>query len=195
MGGAKTDSSLPRYQTAIVAEGPGKLTIKHNVPVPTLEPGTVLVKTFAVAINPADAKMLDYSAVPGAIHGYDFAGYIVALGEDVPSQFAVGDRVAGIAHGGNKLQPGNGAFAEYVAACSDLLLKVPEHMSMEDAASLGTGLSTAALSFGALQIPEILSQLKAAGEGAKPESDRPEFVLVAGGSTASGTRAIQLLKS
>jgi hypothetical protein len=30
----------------------------------------VMVKTAAVAINAADAKMLDYSAAPGAIHGY-----------------------------------------------------------------------------------------------------------------------------
>ena len=73
-----------------------------------------LVKTAAVAINPADAKMLDYSAAPGAIHGYDFAGTVVALGENVRAGLAVGDRVAGFVHGMNCLQPEIGAFAEYV---------------------------------------------------------------------------------
>src|SRR6185295_18114629 len=85
---------LPKFQTAIVAQGPGKLTIKTNVPVPTLTPDMAIVRTTAVAINPADAKMLDYSAAAGAIHGYDFAGYIVALGASAPSHLRIGDRVA-----------------------------------------------------------------------------------------------------
>ncbi|KAF5012623.1 hypothetical protein F66182_15247, partial [Fusarium sp. NRRL 66182] len=65
--------NLPNHQTAIVAEGPGLLRVRHDAPVPALEPGVALVKTAAVAINPVDAKMVDYSPVPGAIHGYDFA--------------------------------------------------------------------------------------------------------------------------
>lgn len=56
---------LPQFQTAVVAQGPGKLGIQHNVPIPTLTSDMALVKTAAVAINPADAKMLDYSAAPG----------------------------------------------------------------------------------------------------------------------------------
>jgi len=184
--------SIPKYQTAIVAEGPGKLAIKHNVPVPTLAPDMALVRTTAVAINPADAKMLDYSAAAGAIHGYDFAGYIVALGADAPSHLAVGDRVAGIAHGMNKLRPEIGAFAEYVGACADLLLKMPDSMSFEDAASLGTGVATAVLSLRELQVPSLLGNLLAAANDKAVSND--EYVLVAGGATASGTRAIQLLK-
>jgi NADPH:quinone reductase-like Zn-dependent oxidoreductase len=138
--------SLPRHQTAVVAQGPGQLAIQHNAPVPSLAPDMAIVKTAAVAINPADAKMLDYSAARGAIHGYDFAGTIVALGADSPRHLAVGDRVAGLVHGMNKLQPDVGAFAEYVGAYADLLLKIPDGMSFEEAASFGTGLATAALS-------------------------------------------------
>ena len=179
---------LPKFQTAIVAEGPGKLAIKHDVPVPQVERGMALVHTVAVAINPADAKMLDYSAAPGAIHGYDFSGVIVALGEDTPAHFAVGDRVAGISHGGNKLQPETGAFAEYVNACADLLLKIPDSMSFEEGASFGTGVATAILGFGQLCVPAF-----GAGEE-KATVERENYVLVAGGSSASGTRAIQLLK-
>lgn len=62
--------SLPKKQTAIVAQGPGKLAIQHDASVPALSPDMAIVKTAAVAINPVDAKMLDYSAAPGAIHGY-----------------------------------------------------------------------------------------------------------------------------
>lgn len=90
--------TLPQFQTALVVQGPGKLAIEHEVPIPKLEPDMVMVKTAAVAINPADAKMLDFSAVPGAVHGYDFAGTIVALGEEALAEgrLQIGDRVAGL---------------------------------------------------------------------------------------------------
>lgn len=62
--------ALPEQQTAIVALGPRELAVVHNAPTPSLGADMAMVKTAAVAINPADAKMLDYSSVPGAIHGY-----------------------------------------------------------------------------------------------------------------------------
>ncbi|KAI4119468.1 MAG: hypothetical protein LQ345_000622 [Seirophora villosa] len=195
MPSATPTSSLPQQQTAIVAQGPGKLAIQHNVPMPFLEPDMAIVKTAAVAINPADAKMLDYSAAAGAIHGYDFAGTIVALGADAlaSGHLAVGDRVAGLVHGMNKLRPDVGAFAEYVGAYADLLLKVPDHMSFEEAASFGTGVATASIGlFSELGVPASLDQLRK-NQPADDVEER-EFVLVAGGSTATGTRAIQLLK-
>jgi NADPH:quinone reductase-like Zn-dependent oxidoreductase len=193
--------SLPKQQTAIVAQGPGQLAIQHDAPVPSLAPDMAIVKTTAVAINPVDAKMLDYSAARGAIHGYDFSGTIVALGADAlaSTHLAVGDRVAGMVHGMNKLQPDVGAFAEYVGACADLLLKVPDHISFEEAASFGTGVAMATLGlFSELQVPTSLDQLRGyqpASDGqAEVEVKEREFVLVAGGSTATGTRAVQLLK-
>ncbi|KAL8986595.1 MAG: hypothetical protein Q9177_004124, partial [Variospora cf. flavescens] len=191
-----TTSSLPEQQTAIIAQGPGKLALQHNVPLPFLEPDMALVKTPAVAINPADAKMLDYSAAAGAIHGYDFAGTVVALGADalVSGQLAVGDRVAGLVHGMNRLRPDVGAFAEYVGAYADLLLKVQDRMALEEAASFGTGVATASIElFSELGVPASLEELR---ENREPvgDADEREFVLVAGGSTATGTRAVQLLK-
>lgn len=192
--------SLPQWQTAVVAQGPGKLDIRHNVPLPTLSPDMAIVRTAAVAINPADAKMLDYSAAVGATHGYDFAGTIVALGANAlaSGHLSVGDRVAGLVHGMNKLRPDIGAFAEYVGAYADLLLKIPDDMSFEDAASLGTGVATAALGlFHELRVPASLEDLRHSSGITKPPSmEDPEskFVLVAGGSTATGTHALQLLK-
>ncbi|KAL9093356.1 MAG: hypothetical protein Q9165_004097 [Trypethelium subeluteriae] len=161
---------IPSHQTAVVAVGPGKLTVQRNVPVPALAPDMALVKTAAVAINPVDAKMLDHSAAAGAIHGYDFAGTIVALGKDAPAHLHVGDRVAGFVHGMNSLQPDVGAFAEYVGACADILLKVPDEMRFEDAATLGTGVGTVALGmFRDLKVP---GQLKGVGQpaGTEPEA-------------------------
>ncbi|MCJ1286794.1 hypothetical protein MMC26_006140 [Xylographa opegraphella] len=187
--------SLPKRQTAITALGPGELAIQHDAPVAHLQSSMAMVRTAAVALNPVDAKMLDYSGTGGPIAGYDFAGTVVALGDDAlaSGRVRVGDRVAGMVHGLNKVQPDVGAFAQYVAATVDLLLRIPDHMSFEEAATLGMGVSTAVLAlFVELQIPATLEQLGAAkGDSAAGDA---AFVLVAGGSTATGTRAIQLLK-
>ncbi|KAL8703230.1 MAG: hypothetical protein Q9201_003588 [Fulgogasparrea decipioides] len=195
MPSAVPTSSLPSKQKAIVAQGPGQLAIQNDMAIPFLAPDMAIVKTAAVAINPADAKMLDYSAAAGAVHGYDFAGTIVALGSNASAtgHLAVGDRVAGLVHGMNKLRPDVGAFAEYVGAYADLLLKLPDRMSFEKGASFGTGVATASLSlFSELGVPASLDQLR---ENKPVENiEEREFVLVAGGSTATGTRAIQLLK-
>ncbi|KAL8820237.1 MAG: hypothetical protein Q9223_001501 [Gallowayella weberi] len=191
---------MPSHQTAIVATGPGKLAIIQDAPIPALAPDMVLVKTTAVAINPADAKFLDYSPSLGAIHGADFAGTVVALGADATARntMKVGDRVAGAVHGMNNAQPDVGAFAEYVGACADLLLRIPDHMTFEEAAGLGTGVITAVLClFSELRLPVSLDQLRnqqPTKPGVTVQQDDREFVLVAGGSTATGTRAIQLMK-
>ena len=189
--------SLPQRRTAVVAQGPGKLAVRHDVPMPVLAPDMVIVKTAAVAINPADAKMLDYSAAAGAIHGYDFAGTVVALGANATASgsFKVGDKVAGLVHGMNKLKPDTGAFAEYVGAYEDLLLKLPDHMSFEEGASLGTGVATATLGlFHELGVLTSLDELRNSTGTVDGASQGSKFVLVAGGSTATGTRALQLLK-
>lgn len=139
--------------------------------------------------------MLDYSPVPGAVHGYDFAGIIVALGPDTPSHLSVGDRVAGFVHGMNPSLPEVGAFAEFVAAPANLLLRIPAAMSFTDAASLGLGLFTAGLGlFRELGIPLSLEGSDAVGKGWQNPAVQGKYILIAGGSTSTGTRAIQLAK-
>ncbi|KAK4642249.1 putative secondary metabolism biosynthetic enzyme [Podospora bellae-mahoneyi] len=189
MPSLNAELSLPRTQTAIIAQGPGKLAIQHDVAVPTLAPDMAIGLFTLVASSPIPT-MLDYSPAQGAIHGYDFAGTIVALGKDAPAHLSVGDRVAGMVFGGNSNVKTIGGFSQYVGAMADLLLRLPEDMSFEEGASLGTGVATATLSlFDRLRVPATLDDLR------RGEPKQGEFVLVAGGSTASGTRAIQLLKN
>lgn len=186
-------SSLPRQRLAIVAKSAGELQVKRDMPMPPLAPDTVMVKTAAVAINPSDAKFLDYSPAPGAVHGTDFSGTVVALGSEVAAsdRFSVGDRVAGLVHGMNSLRPDVGSFAEYVVATAHTLLKIPDTMGFEEAAGLGLGVATATFGlFYELGVPTTLDELVSGGV----EEKGGEFVLVVGGSTATGTRAIQLLK-
>jgi NADPH:quinone reductase-like Zn-dependent oxidoreductase len=195
MTSSHTAPTLPQQQTALVIEGPGKLVVQHDVPVPALAADQVLVKTAAVAINPADAKMLDFSPASGSIHGHDFAGTVVALGDEAEAsgRFSVGDRVAGYLYGNNKAKPTVGAFAEYATAYADVLLKIPDNMTFTDAAGLGLGVATAATGlFRELKVPGSLDATDTS-QSADAKDDR-EFVLVAGGSTATGTRALQLCK-
>ncbi|EDN93370.1 hypothetical protein SS1G_09236 [Sclerotinia sclerotiorum 1980 UF-70] len=151
--------------------------------------------------------MVDFSAKPGAVSGYDMAGIVEAIDESVDTGLAVGDRVLGVTsiHGG--------AFAEYVITDGNLLIKIPENMDFQTAASYGVGIVTTGL---ALYGHECLSLTWPNPDGevsagtqktrvgprgwsggdalADDDNDTPRIpVLVYGASTSTGTLAIQLL--
>ncbi|KAK2738646.1 putative secondary metabolism biosynthetic enzyme [Myotisia sp. PD_48] len=178
---------LPRTQKAIIALQDGTLGISQDVGLPRLEDDMILVKTAAVAINPVDAKMTGSLVTPGGISGTDFAGTVVAIGSKAAPPFpvSVGDRVCGAVHGMHRLTPRIGAFAEYVGAHATVTMKIPTKISFEGGASLGSGIGTVRLAlFQSLQVP---------GYPTEPATS-PREVLVYGGSTATGTMAIQILK-
>ena len=175
-----TSGSL--IQSALVMTARGTWELSHMMPIPNLTPDSVLVKVEAIALNPLDWKLPDYSPTPGAIGGSDFCGTITAIGSQ--SLLLIGDRVCGWVFGSNPQRPDNGAFAEYVCASSDLLIKVPPWMSSVDACTLGLASATAGFAlYRSLQLPLPTAP-----------AEKPFYVLVNGGSTATGTMAIQLLK-
>ncbi|KAI0116057.1 putative alcohol dehydrogenase [Hypoxylon sp. NC0597] len=180
-------ASIPSTQTAVIAGPSGEFLVSAETPVPELRPDTIIVKVKAVALNPVDTKLVGDFVTPGCIFGFDCAGIVVAIGSEVKKDLKVGDRVCGCASGMNKEKPLAGAFAEYVILPGDLTLKVPDSMSFEDAASLGTAIASASMVlFWSLGMP--LSILDA-------KSDEPlPTVLVYGGSTSTGTMMLQLLK-
>lgn len=175
---------IPRVQNALVATEPGVLALKR-VPVPTIQPDEVLVKTAAVALNPSDHKLLDQSTTIGAISGSDFAGTVVQVGDDVHN-LKEGDRIFGAVFGANPGYPSNGAFGSYTAATADLCLRMPTGMSFATASSLGMGIMTCGLIFRALGLE------CSTGEQATSLNDKP-YILVHGGATATGTVLTQLL--
>ncbi|KAK2613264.1 hypothetical protein N8I77_000187 [Diaporthe amygdali] len=191
-------TSVGPTQWAIVQDATGKPTIVTAAPVPVLRPGDVLVKTTAVALKPSDYKMGAAFPSPGANVGGDFAGRVVDilpgagddggdLGTAKRQRLRVGDLVCGQVHDSNPADPGTGSFAEYVRAPADLVLRVPDSITPARAATLGTPLLTSCLAlWGSLRLP---------ASPASPAKDAdPVPVLVYGGSTATGTMAIQLLK-
>ncbi|KAJ4395787.1 hypothetical protein N0V93_000001 [Gnomoniopsis smithogilvyi] len=187
-----TQYLIPQFQRALVEDAAGQPVFVHDAPVPRLRPRTLLVKTTAVAINPSDYKIGANCPTPRAILGMDFVGKILQMDAEAVElrpDLAVGDKVCGFVHGSNPADPNNGSFAEYLRAHAQLVYRVPEDMKDGAAATMGVSTATAVLAlWHALKLP------------ASPEAPltpnvfAPNYVLVYGASTASGTMILQLLK-
>lgn len=96
---------IPHQQTAIIAGPTGDFEVSTSIQVPDLEPGEILIKTSAVALNPVDTKLVGAFLTPGCIFGFDCAGVVVAIGSDVHKDLKVGDRVCGSASGSTNQVP------------------------------------------------------------------------------------------
>lgn len=121
-------------------------------PVPQPGAGQILVRIRAVSLNYRDLLVIQGVWRPSAprIPASDGVGEVVAVGEGV-TRFRTGDRVAGIFFPGwidgeatpEKLQApslggtgADGTLAEFVVFDEDAAVKVPEHLSDEEAATL-----------------------------------------------------------
>jgi NADPH:quinone reductase-like Zn-dependent oxidoreductase len=172
----------PATQKAIVSDDKDRPIIWGEAPCPRLSPDQVFVRTDAVALNPSDTKMRGGFAIPFGTLGADFAGTVVAVGSDV-ADVAVGDRVCGAQNIMFKTTPEQAAFAEYNVTRGRTWMKIPDAWSTEAAASLPVGVSTAGLAMKLLGIP-------LPGE---PVAE-PATILLYGGSTATATIAMQLMR-
>ncbi|KAK5128011.1 hypothetical protein LTR85_005128 [Meristemomyces frigidus] len=175
----------PQSMKAIVING-NEAEVCSNVPVPKLRPAYILAKVEAIALNPTDWKHIHYQlAAPNGISGCDFSGTVVEVGKDVTRALKPGDRIAGTTHGANYSQPEDGCFAEYAVAKGDLVVKIPDTMSFEAAATFPLGVSTVGqgLYQQALKLNLPNNPTKAG-----------ETVLIYGGSSATGSLWIQYAK-
>ena len=132
--------------------------------------GHVLVEVAATAVNRADLlqRAGRYPPPPGAsdILGLEVAGRIGALGQGV-AEWSAGDRVCAIVPGG--------AYAERCPVPAGSLMRVPERLSLTEAAAVPEAFLTAYVNL--FQEAELR-----AGES----------VLIHGGASGVGTAAIQL---
>jgi NADPH:quinone reductase-like Zn-dependent oxidoreductase len=177
---------IPKTQSAVVGSEDHDFCIVHDLPVIECEDDMVIIKTHAVALNPVDTKLNGEMVTPGVSFGFDCAGTIVKIGSKVKREISIGDRVCGAACGMDKTRISGGAFVEYAALGGDLLLKLPDNMSYEDASTMGTALnSTAMVLFHSFGLPWTL---------VKKPSEKSFPVLVYGASSAVGTMAIQILR-
>ncbi|KAB8227954.1 hypothetical protein ETB97_006742 [Aspergillus alliaceus] len=172
------------FQKAVAITAPQVATLVTDRPLPKLRDDYILVKTVSVGLNPTDWKHIAFLAPPGVLVGCDYSGIVEAVGKDVSKKFSKGDRVCGCVHGANAVQPEDGAFAEYIVAKGDLQMKIPDNLSFQEAATLGVGITT---------VGQALYQSLKLALPTEPAQNSP-FILIYGGSTATGTLAIQFAK-
>lgn len=188
-----TPQWIPKTHVAVKQGVGGRLQVDSNAAVPELVNGHILVRVMAVALNLTDYKLPLNFPSPGATAGTDFSGTVVALGPDIDaaqSRIKIGDRVCGNVFGSNPSDHATGAFAEYVSADADLVARIPDDMAWEEAAAVGgVGHSTVALALWTSCIA-----LKGTPQRPYAGDDADRHVLVYGGSTATGTAAIQILR-
>lgn len=160
-----------------------------DVPIPAISHTEILVKVHVVALNPTDYKHIDAISPPECIVGCDFAGEVVKVGDHAAKSWKVGDRVAGVVHGG--LFPDRGSFAEFLKADADLVWKVPKNVRDEEAAMFGVSAVTGML---AINIRLGLPWMGDTTSGNQDGQKKPT-ILVYAGSTAAGLFTIQIAKA
>ncbi|CAK1363504.1 unnamed protein product [Cercospora beticola] len=166
----------------LIRQSAGQATVQR-IPIPELRDDYILVRTVAIALNPTDYTSLDAAGSPGTLVGCDYAGVVVKVGKGVTRSFQPGDRIAGFAHGANDAYPEGGAFARYIVVKGDLQLHISDNVDFEAAASTGVAIGTSMYALHkSLSLPLPGSSSLANGEP----------LLVYGGSTSTGSIAVQL---
>jgi putative PIG3 family NAD(P)H quinone oxidoreductase len=155
---------------AVVADGSGGLEIVER-PVPRPGPGEVLIHVAAAGVNRPDVlqKRGAYPPPAGApdILGLEIAGKVIEVGEG--ADHLLGQKVCALVAGGG--------YAEYCTAAAGVCLRVPEVMTLVEAAAMPETLFTVWVN---------LFERGFAADG--------DWVLVHGGTSGIGTMAIALGK-
>ena len=190
---------------ALVPDPATRTVTLEEVSKPSPEPFELLVHVEAISLNPIDPLYVQRPlATSKRIIGSDFAGTVVTLGEDVPasSNLALRDRVSGFLQGASSINERPGAFAEFLIIPWDLVWKIPEDMSSEQAAGVSLVALTAAQSIWyrlGLQAPFKYDEegVMRAHQEWRNDQDKTqdEFIniLIYGASTSVGLFAAQMV--
>lgn len=147
--------------------------LKHEeIPKPIASAGQVVVELKAIGVNPVDGYIRAGKYGPRAFPftpGFDAAGTIAALGENV-SSFKMGDRV--YIHGAV-----SGTYAEFALCDVAQVHPLPDTISFEEGAGVG--------------VPYFTAQYALTLRG---QAQRSETVLIHGASGGVGTAALQIAR-
>ncbi|KAI0789988.1 GroES-like protein [Abortiporus biennis] len=184
--------SVPKTQKALFLPGKGEKLVIETTGVYTPGPGEILVRHESIGLNPADWILQEtgmFIEKYPFILGLDVAGVVVKLGEGV-TRFNIGDRV--LRAGGFKNDMDT--FQEYSVYPAEVVAKIPENLSFDQAATIPVCFDTAAIGLyqnfqpggGAGLYPPWLEG------GRNKYSGQP--IVVFGGSSSLGQFTIQLAK-
>lgn len=131
-------------KSIVIEQYGGKEQLKEmELKKPNINENQVLIEMYATSVNPIDWKIREgylKDLIPFKFPltlGWDAAGVIVEKGANVQG-FKVGDRVFA-----RPATTENGTYAEYVATEENLLAKIPDNISFEEAASIPLTAETA----------------------------------------------------
>jgi len=181
--------SETQLQKALLLTQLGQFNVER-IPIPKLGPGEVVIKLDAAALNPLDWKMAKrgmYIKEYPRVLGFDGAGVVVDVGQGV-NNLVKGDRV---------MRQGcftseTSTFQEYTLGQATSIVKVPDNISLDEAATFPVGFPTASIGLyndkphGAGLISPFTNG------GQNKYSGKPLVVL--GGSGSVGQYVIQLGK-
>lgn len=117
--------------------GPEVLTLEE-VPDPVPCPGEVAIRVCAIGVNPVDTYVRSGGYGPRSFPftlGGECAGVVLALGDEVTG-LAIGDRVYAA-------RTVSGAYAERAICDARMVRKLPDKVSLDKGAALGTAAATA----------------------------------------------------
>ncbi|CAG8952523.1 hypothetical protein HYFRA_00009627 [Hymenoscyphus fraxineus] len=180
--------SLPKTnQAAVLETAKARVELKTR-PIPTPGPHEILVVNHAIAANPVDWKIQDYSifveSYPNVL-GSDVCGVVVEVGADV-THFKKGDRVTGFAAVIYNSLIDHGAWQNYTILRDIATSKIPDFMSFEEGSVFPMAFATACIAmFVNLKIPKPPT----------PVGDKTSILLVWGASSSVGSAALQIAKA
>ena len=170
--------SLPESYKSLTFTQPETPPHLTHLPVPNPGPTDLLIKVKAAAINPVDIQIWG-NPVIGFLAGKkekgvgrDYAGTVVAVGDEVNENWNVGDEVFGLC----SRPTGEGTFSQYLRIeKTDPVAKKPRNWSFEEAAA----------------VPLVILTAFACLDWLPSESDGKRRVVVSGASGGVGMWCVQ----
>ncbi|KAF4475868.1 hypothetical protein FAGAP_12551 [Fusarium agapanthi] len=183
---------------ALVLNTSLKKAIVEDVDRPTPGSHEVLVNVRAIALNPVDELYVSspIAAQDKRIVGTDFAGVVVEAGSEISDlsdhRVKVGTRVAGFLQGASSVNERPGAFAEFIVVPYDLVWKIPDNLTFEEASTISMcGLTATQALLGRLGLP---SPFSLAPQATSPSDTKVTNLFIYGSSTSVGLYATQLAR-
>ncbi|GJE89859.1 zinc-binding alcohol dehydrogenase family protein [Phanerochaete sordida] len=178
-------------QKALFLDAPKTELVIRDRDIEEPGPGEVLIEVHAVGLIHSDWRIQALGIMVTewpTILGLDSAGVVKKVGEGV-TNVAVGDRVL---HQGNR-NCRNAVFQHYTIALAEIVAKIPDNLSFDQAAVIPVAVGPAAIAFYNKKAPNSLGLTPPWEEGGRGKY-AGEPILIMGGASAIGQQAIQLAK-